>query len=277
MVWSAVAEIYDPLKAGSIDATDTIAHDHGVVRALNSKYKPNKDVKGDPETTIFVGRLHHNTTEDTLESVFSEQGDIVRLRLVRDIVTGHSRGYAFVEYETPREAHRAISMCNKTLIDSTEIFVDMECERVLPGWKPRRLGGGIGGKKESGQLRFGGIDRPFRQPVELMSRPQFFNRNIAGESDSRETQYSKSGNYGNNSRSNYRQLRYSRSRSRERSRRRSRSDSRDRSKRRERSRCRNRDRRSRRSRSREDKNRKGRRSRSRQRDNRRRSRSLSRT
>jgi len=33
------------------------------------------------------------------------------------------------------------------------------------GWKPRRLGGGLGGKKESGQLRFGGRDRPFRVPL----------------------------------------------------------------------------------------------------------------
>ncbi|VDO01608.1 unnamed protein product [Rodentolepis nana] len=37
--------------------------------------------------------------------------------------------------------------------------------RTLPGWKPRRLGGGLGGFKESGQLRFGGIARPFRRPL----------------------------------------------------------------------------------------------------------------
>jgi len=27
------------------------------------------------------------------------------------------------------------------------------------------LGGGFGGKKESGQLRFGGRDRPFKKPL----------------------------------------------------------------------------------------------------------------
>ena len=43
--------------------------------------------------------------------------------------------------------------------------VDMEVARTLPGWVPRRLGGGFSGKKESGQLRFGGIDRPFRRPI----------------------------------------------------------------------------------------------------------------
>ncbi|KAG6382513.1 hypothetical protein SASPL_108424 [Salvia splendens] len=35
----------------------------------------------------------------------------------------------------------------------------------MPGWIPRRLGGGLGGKKESGQLRFGGRERPFRAPL----------------------------------------------------------------------------------------------------------------
>lgn len=30
-------------------------------------------------------------------------------------------------------------------------------------------GGGFGGKKESGQLRFGGKDRPFKKPIIPMS------------------------------------------------------------------------------------------------------------
>lgn len=32
--WEAVARSYDPLKAGSIDGTDTTPHDHAVVRAM---------------------------------------------------------------------------------------------------------------------------------------------------------------------------------------------------------------------------------------------------
>lgn len=36
----------------------------------------------------------------------------------------------------------------------------------MKGWKPRRLGGGFGGKRESGQLRFGGAVRPFQPPYE---------------------------------------------------------------------------------------------------------------
>lgn len=60
--------------------------------------------------------------------------------MVEDIVTGKSKGYAFIEYETEREAARAYRHGHRTFLDGRELFVDMECERLLPGWIPRRLG-----------------------------------------------------------------------------------------------------------------------------------------
>ena len=163
--WSAVPREYDPLKAGSIDGTDVDPHDRAIFRAMHAKYKPNKDVTSDPHCTIFVARLSPNTDEEMLENVFSDYGEIKRLRLVRDIVTGHSRCYAFIEYVKSSAASRAERDANKMILDEKEIFVDFEHERTLKGWIPRRLGGGIGGKKESGQLRFGGKDRPFHKPL----------------------------------------------------------------------------------------------------------------
>jgi len=87
------------------------------------------------------------------------------MRLVRDVVTKKSRGYAFVEYEHEKDFVQAYTRMNKAVIDGCSILVEYERERVMKGWKPRRLGGGLGGRKESGQLRFGGRDRPFRQPL----------------------------------------------------------------------------------------------------------------
>ncbi|KAF5465307.1 hypothetical protein F2P56_015327 [Juglans regia] len=67
---------------------------------------------------------------------------------------------------------RSSSLCDSTLqdahhsiIDDCEIIVDYNRQRLMPGWIPRRLGGGLGGKKESGQLRFGGREKPFRAPL----------------------------------------------------------------------------------------------------------------
>jgi hypothetical protein len=58
------------------------------------------------------------------------------------------------------------------IVNGLPILVDYERERITQGWIPRRLGGGLAGKKESGQLRFGGREKPFRKPLTLsMFRP----------------------------------------------------------------------------------------------------------
>lgn len=168
------AEAYHPIQAGSIDGTDTVPHDNAVYRALLCSsaglYDPFGDPKaiGDPYCTIFVGRLSHLTTEDTLRKAMSKYGKVKNLRLVRHIVTGASRGYAFVEFETEREMRRAYKDGQHSYIDDSEIIVDYNRQQLMPGWIPRRLGGGLGGRKESGQLRFGGRERPFRAPLQTI-------------------------------------------------------------------------------------------------------------
>ncbi|XP_017252587.1 U11/U12 small nuclear ribonucleoprotein 35 kDa protein [Daucus carota subsp. sativus] len=165
------ADTYHPIQSGSIDGTDVLPHDNAVYRAhlcsLASLYDPFGDpkVSGDPYCTIFVGHLSHLTTEETLHKAMSKFGNVKNLRLVRHIVTGASRGYAFVEFETEREMRRAYEDAHHSLIDDSEIIIDYNRQQLMPGWIPRRLGGGLGGKKESGQLRFGGRERPFRAPL----------------------------------------------------------------------------------------------------------------
>ncbi|KAJ4904167.1 U11/U12 small nuclear ribonucleoprotein 35 kDa protein [Raphanus sativus] len=165
------ATSYHPIQAGSIDGTDVAPHDNGVRRALlcynAGLYDPSGDSKaaGDPYCTLFVGRISHLTSEETLREAMSRYGKVKSLRLVRHIVTGASRGYAFVEYETEKEMRRAYEDAHHSLIDGREIIVDYNRQQLMPGWIPRRLGGGLGGRKESGQLRFGGRERPFRAPL----------------------------------------------------------------------------------------------------------------
>lgn len=188
--WSKYAKVYDPIKIGSIDGTDLEPHDKAIERAIYSKYVPNRHVKGKPECTIFVSRLSYKTTKDTIRDTFSQYGKLRRFRLVKDIVTGMPKGYAFIEYEQESSAEDAYREANKMNLDGNIIFVDFECERLLKGWKPRRLGGGFCGKKESGQLRFGGRDRPFKKPISLElkdeeERREKLRRRVANERDHR--------------------------------------------------------------------------------------------
>uniref|UniRef100_A0A182NPG6 U11/U12 small nuclear ribonucleoprotein 35 kDa protein n=1 Tax=Anopheles dirus TaxID=7168 RepID=A0A182NPG6_9DIPT len=170
--WSKyVRDVYDPVQVGSIDGTDEVPHDRALVRAMNSTYRPNRKVQGDPLHTIFVGRLAHSVTEEHLRTKFTPFGTIVRARLVTDSITGLPRGYAFIEYSKREEALRAIDRMHGVTIDGKEILVDEEWERRLDGWKPRRLGGGFGGRKKSQQLRFGCKVQPFRRPILEATEP----------------------------------------------------------------------------------------------------------
>ncbi|XP_043793622.1 U11/U12 small nuclear ribonucleoprotein 35 kDa protein-like [Apis laboriosa] len=163
--WSPFAKEYDPLKAGSIDGTDTEPHDKAISRAIQAHYESPHGLKSKPERTLFVARFGPKITKHDLKEFFSKYGEVISAKVIVDIVTGLSQGYGFVEMRSEDEARRVLRRCVDATLKGYQIFIDYECGRTLKGWKPRRLGGGFGGKKESGQLRFGGRDRPFKKPI----------------------------------------------------------------------------------------------------------------
>ncbi|KAK0084860.1 hypothetical protein PV325_006232 [Microctonus aethiopoides] len=163
--WSRYAKVYDALKVGSIDGTDSEPHDKAISRAIRARYDPPRGLKSLPAQSLFVARFDNQVTEQDLIELFSTVGKVLSAKIIVDIVTGYSQGYGFVEMSSDSEARRAVARLNDGNLRGSKIFVDHECGRTLKNWKPRRLGGGFGGKKESGQLRFGGKDRPFRKPI----------------------------------------------------------------------------------------------------------------
>lgn len=163
--WRPISrDCYDPLKAGSVDGTDTEPHDQAVWRAMNTHYTP-PDVDTKADRTLFVGRLPHSTEEEQLHHKFSAFGVVEKICLIRDIVTGFSKGYCFVEYRRKRDADLALKEASNLLINGCRVLVDREAGHQVKGWVPRRLGGGWGGRKEAGQLRFGCQDRPWKKPI----------------------------------------------------------------------------------------------------------------
>lgn len=77
-------------------------------------------------------------------------------------MTGLSEGYGFVTFERTYAREDAYKKANECIIDNHRILVDYDLGRTMKGWIPRRLGGGFSGIKKSGQLRFGGREKPFR-------------------------------------------------------------------------------------------------------------------
>ena len=140
---------YDPQMSSSIDGTDLIPHDRAVLRAYQCQYSPPSN-----PSKYFIGHLHPLCQENDLKHLFPNATDI---HLIRDIVTKESKCYAFANGFIDRNKEY---QCN-----GYSLIIESVASKHLIGWKPRRLGGGLGGNKQSGQLRFGGTYRPFKKPL----------------------------------------------------------------------------------------------------------------
>ncbi|BGP20702.1 hypothetical protein JCM10213_001051 [Rhodosporidiobolus nylandii] len=123
--------------------------------AKEAVYDPSADeeICGDPYKTLFVGRLPQEVTEKELIREFEIYGPLERVRLVED-KTGKSRGYAFLVYERERDMKAAYKDADGLKLHGKRLLIDVERGRTVKGWKPRRLGGGLGGrvKKMKGGL-----------------------------------------------------------------------------------------------------------------------------
>ena len=141
---------YDPQMSASIDGTALLPHDRAVLRASRSKSRPPLR-----PSSYFIGHVPPRCTEGELKELFPRA---TSLQLIVDLVTRESKGYAF--------ADGWIDRTQEYRWKGHSLFVEDVASKKLLGWKPRRCGGGLGGEKQSGQLRFGGSQRPFKRPLE---------------------------------------------------------------------------------------------------------------
>lgn len=193
---------YCPLAAGSIDGTDSRPHDNAVYRAMNCKHTPPVHIQSRTKATIFVSRLPEDITEQELRTEFEKFASVRNVDVIRDIVSGFGKGYAFVELKHEKDVDQVLYLCRGMKIDGKDILLDREVGRTLKGWVPRRMGGGWGGKRETGQLRFGCKDRPWRSPIVTNNlQPKFRQFNDTETGKSRDKQ-----KYSQDDRENYKSL-----------------------------------------------------------------------
>ena len=73
---------------------------------------------------LYVGNLPHSMTDEQLNTLFSEAGNVASAKVVTDRQTGQPRGFGFVEMETKLEAQKAISMINGRTVDGRPLAVN---------------------------------------------------------------------------------------------------------------------------------------------------------
>ena len=92
-----------------------------------------------PCSTVFVGNIFYDVTEDMIVKHLSEVGPVKSFRLVCDRETGKPKGFGFCEYHDVHTAESAVRNLNGRELSGRTLRVDFADE----GTK----GGPEGGKK----------------------------------------------------------------------------------------------------------------------------------
>jgi len=97
---------------------------------------------------LYVGNLPYRMSEDQLKEAFEEYGQVASCTIIKDKVTGSSKGFGFLEMPDPTEAAAAISGLNGRELLGRKLNVNEA--------RPRTEGGGGGAGRSAGGWAGGG-------------------------------------------------------------------------------------------------------------------------
>lgn len=89
---------------------------------------------------LYVGRLPYSTTDQELNDLFSQYGQVLSATIIIDREMNRSKGFGFVEMSDDQEAQNAMNQLNNSTLQGRTIIVNEANER-----QPRSGGGGGGG------------------------------------------------------------------------------------------------------------------------------------
>jgi RNA recognition motif-containing protein len=102
---------------------------------------------------LYVGNLPYKTTDEDLNSLFSQAGAVDNVRVMRDMATGRARGFAFVEMANDEAAQKAISQLHGYALEGRPLVVNEARPKPEGGGAPFQRGAGGGGRGEMGGRR----------------------------------------------------------------------------------------------------------------------------
>ncbi|HSB92351.1 MAG TPA: RNA-binding protein [Flavitalea sp.] len=114
---------------------------------------------------IYVGNLSWQMTDEDLRTLFEQYGSVTSAKIVKDKVSGRSKGFGFVEMPEDSEAQNALSSLYDSEVLGRKIIVNEAQPKPQNGggsggFKKRSFGGGGGnGGSGGGGYKKGGFNR----------------------------------------------------------------------------------------------------------------------
>jgi RNA recognition motif-containing protein len=98
-------------------------------------------VRREVRMNIYVGNMSYNVTEEDLKQAFKSFGEVESVRIIRDMYSGRSKGFGFVEMPGKSEAQSAIESLNGKELMGRTVKVN-EARPRSEGRRGERGGGG---------------------------------------------------------------------------------------------------------------------------------------
>ncbi len=73
---------------------------------------------------IYAGNLNYSLSEEELEKVFGEYGEVTSVKIIRDKYTDQSKGFGFIEMADDAAAQKAIDELNGSEVKARELRVN---------------------------------------------------------------------------------------------------------------------------------------------------------
>ncbi len=73
---------------------------------------------------LYVGGLAYSVTDQELQALFAEQGEVVSATVIKDRDSGQSKGFGFVEMADIKEGQKAIETMNGKEVSGRAIIVN---------------------------------------------------------------------------------------------------------------------------------------------------------
>ena len=73
---------------------------------------------------LYVGNLSYQTEAPELQQLFEQAGTVADVKVMKDMATGRSRGFAFVEMSSDEEAAKAISELDSIQFEGRNLTVN---------------------------------------------------------------------------------------------------------------------------------------------------------